>query len=361
MMLWNEASTLNKVLWSLREIADCFILGVDKKSNDGTQEIAQEWADEYFEFDWSNDFSRIRNIVLDRASTRWFFQVDGHEFLNEQSIKYIKELKVRDDVDVCFLNITLWGEEEPQLLFLAPRIFRTDRNIVYERKIHNTLSSKLGKDYYDSLKKIDDPGIVLDHIQPVIRHNMRANQRKAISIRGLTEQALAKNDSYDWYNLGVMKTYDSDEEGAIQAFENALRVCERDDARYQIKLFLAGLYKWKGERDKAKDILISAYLNDPRRCEHLVEIGALFEEENNLDKALWFYNLAASYTVPTCQMSLYLPYYSYFPYERMMKIYGKKGDLNNALKMGEKLREYKFFRYQEQLEFYFAKFGRMIV
>ena len=59
-------------------------------------------------------------------------------------------------------------------------------------------------------------------------------------------------------------------------------------------------------------------------------------------------------------MSLYLPYYSYFPWERMMKIYGKKGDLANALKAGEILKTFKFFKYQEQLDFYLTKYGKML-
>mgnify|MGYP001609837244 FL=1 len=201
-----------------------------------------------------------------------------------------------------------------------------------------------------------DPGIILDHKQPEARHEKRAAQRRQISIPGIEQQAIQKDDAYDWYNLGIMLTYQENPQEAIQAFEKALKLCERNDARYQTKLHLGGLYKHQGEREKAKEILSSAMVNDPSRCEHLVELGALYEEEGRDDEALVFYGLATHYSIPTSQMTLHIPFYTHFPLTRMMKIYGKKGDLMSAIEIGEKLRTCKYFRHQGPLESYLKSF-----
>ncbi len=363
MMLYQEGQTLNKVLLSLRDVADSFILGVDKRSDDGTKEIAREWVynyDDYFEFDWLDNFSMIRNEVLKRCKTRWFFQVDGHEFLTEQSIPFINELKAIDDIDLAHLGLTIWGNEEPIYLMMSPRIFRTDRDIIYERAIHNTLTCTGGLNDYCKLKNRDDPGIILDHKQPEKRAELRGKQRKKISFQGITKQAMERDDAYDWYNLGVLKTYSDDGKGAMEAFEKALIGCNRGDVAYQIKLFLAGLKKLKGDRKEARAILVSCGLDDPLRCEHIIELGALYEEDNELEKALVHYKMAVQFKIPASRMTVNLSYYSYFPYERLFKIYGKRGELINAIEVGEKLEQFTFFKHKEQLQSYLVNFRKKV-
>tara|TARA_Y100000310_G_scaffold345741_1_gene469092 strand:+ start:1184 stop:2350 length:1167 start_codon:yes stop_codon:yes gene_type:complete len=363
-MLWQEGETLEKVLAALEPVADRFTLGVDHKSTDRTAEIARKWADDYFEFDFRDDFSEIRNMVLERAETPWFFQVDGHEVLTPQSVEFIQETLKQDNIDVVRVSLMLWDQREPLLLMMAARLFRTDRGLRYTRRIHNTLTHKDGHDVFLSLPMRDDIGITLDHCQSAARQEMRSDQRKEISVPGITEQAQTGGRGYDWYNLGVIKTYLDDNKGAREAFVKALEESDRDDASYQIKLFLAGLEKLDGDRDKARAILATATIDEPFRCEHLVELGALYEEEGDLDAALVFYDRAVRlierFGIKTGSMTVYLPYVSYFPVERMMKIHGKKGDLKRAIEAGEKLRQYKYFQHKDEVESYLERFRKMI-
>jgi tetratricopeptide (TPR) repeat protein len=353
MILWQEGSTLEGVLQSLKPIVDKFILGVDAKSTDDTAKIARKWANDYFEFDFQDNFSLARNMVLNRCNTEWFMQVDGHEFLDSGSIECIGEHVGGDkDTEVVYLSLNIWNEYEPLLLFLAPRMFRADAGIRYMRRIHNTLTHVDGYERFLSLNTVHDHGIILDHKQPEKRHKKRAGQRKEISESGMIEQALDKNDAYDWYNLGVWYTHEGRGEEAIAAFTNALETCNRGDVRYQIKIFLAGIHKQQGERDKAKETLSSASIDDPKRCEHLVELGALYEEEDKLNDALMFYSMAELFPITPGMMTVYLPYYSYFPIQRKMEIYGRQGRLIKAMDEGKKLREFKYFQHQKQLQGY---------
>ena len=327
MMLYEEGETIEGVLEALKPVADRFILGLDRKSDDCTAKIARKYAHDFFEFDFQNNFSRARNQVLMRCETEWFFQVDGHEFLSRESLDCIEEAKHlgRKQAAMIDIGLYLWDDWEPILLYYVPRLFRADFDIRYTRAIHNTLTCVQGHDHFLSLPKFTDPGIVLDHKQPVSRHGKRAAQRREISVPGIQKQAEEKDDSYDWYNLGVMQTYQEDVTGAINSFETALTVCERNDARYQIKLHLAGLYKHIGAREKAKELLSTATINDPSRCEHLVELGAIYEEDGRDDEALVFYGLATHFLIPTSQMTLHIPYYTHFPLARMMKSMAERG------------------------------------
>ena len=168
MMLFEEGETLEEVLLSLKPVADRFILGVDRKSNDDTAQIARAYADEYFEFNFNNHFSEVRNEVLRRADTEWFFQVDGHEFLSPESLECIEETKgfSRESAAMVDLGLYIWDEWEPILLYYVPRLFRTDYNIKYVRAIHNTLTCEQGHEHFLGLPKLTDPGIILDHKQP---------------------------------------------------------------------------------------------------------------------------------------------------------------------------------------------------
>lgn len=360
MMLYQEGTTLEAVLEALKPVADWFVLGVDRQSTDETASIAKSFADDYFEFNFHNDFSEVRNKVLSRVPTRWVMQVDGHEVLTSESVEFIREAKEQEKSDIVNVILNIWDEHEPLMMLLFPRLFRTDRGIRYKRKVHNTLTHVDGHNKYLSLPARKDPGIILDHRQPAGRRKMRDEQRDLISIERIHQQAMDWNDSYDWYNLGVLQTYQEDGEAAKTAFKNALDNCERDDARYQIKLSLAGLEKQGGDREAAKSILASATIDDAFRCEGLVELGILYEEENELVKALSFYSCATHlverFGVPVSYMTVYLPYHSYFPVERIMTICGKRGDLKGAIEAGERLREFKFFRHRDQLDAYLEKF-----
>ena len=84
----NEAQNLEKCLQCLRplqEALDCKILVADTGSTDNSIEIAQQYADEVFSIEWTDDFAEARNKVLDRSNAQWFLTVDTDEFLQDAS------------------------------------------------------------------------------------------------------------------------------------------------------------------------------------------------------------------------------------------------------------------------------------
>lgn len=78
MIVKNEASTLEPLLERIRpHVAEICIL--DTGSTDGTQEIAQKWADKFATFQWVDDFAAARTASYELATQPWILWVDGDD------------------------------------------------------------------------------------------------------------------------------------------------------------------------------------------------------------------------------------------------------------------------------------------
>ena len=86
MIIKNERRCLERCLRSLEELRHtipCELVIADTGSTDGSQWIAQQYADLFFEISWENDFAAARNAVLDRCGGIWFFSLDADEWLED--------------------------------------------------------------------------------------------------------------------------------------------------------------------------------------------------------------------------------------------------------------------------------------
>ena len=90
MIIKNEIRCLERCLKSLeplRKAILCELVIADTGSTDGSREIAAEYADILFDFEWVNDFSVARNAVLERCTGIWYLTIDADEWLED-----VKEL-----------------------------------------------------------------------------------------------------------------------------------------------------------------------------------------------------------------------------------------------------------------------------
>ena len=82
MIVKNEEKYLNQCLNSVKSFADEIIV-VDTGSTDKTKDIAKEFTDKIFIFQWIDDFSAARNFALEKARKEWVFIIDADEFVNQ--------------------------------------------------------------------------------------------------------------------------------------------------------------------------------------------------------------------------------------------------------------------------------------
>lgn len=72
-----------KSLQPLREAIPCQLIMADTGSDDGSRGIAEKYADDVFDFPWTDDFSAARNAVMDRCTGKWYLTLDCDEWLED--------------------------------------------------------------------------------------------------------------------------------------------------------------------------------------------------------------------------------------------------------------------------------------
>lgn len=86
MIFKNEIRCLERCLKSLqplREAVPCELVMADTGSEDGSREVAAQYADILFDFPWINDFSAARNAVMDKCCGKWYLTIDADEWLED--------------------------------------------------------------------------------------------------------------------------------------------------------------------------------------------------------------------------------------------------------------------------------------
>lgn len=79
----NRPDTIRKCLDSLRPIMDaiaCELILVDTSKSEQIHSILCEYTDQVYEFEWCNDFSKARNVGLQKARGEWFLFLDDDEW-----------------------------------------------------------------------------------------------------------------------------------------------------------------------------------------------------------------------------------------------------------------------------------------
>ena len=92
----NEIRCLERCVKSLQPLRDaipCQLVMADTGSNDGSREVAEQYADICFDFPWINDFAAARNAVLDRCTGGWFMWLDADEWLDSDVSELLGFLK----------------------------------------------------------------------------------------------------------------------------------------------------------------------------------------------------------------------------------------------------------------------------
>lgn len=86
MIVKNEEKVLRRCLESLKPLMNqikCELIIADTGSTDSTVEIAKEYTDNVYHFEWINDFAAARNSTLERAKGQWYMFIDADEYLDD--------------------------------------------------------------------------------------------------------------------------------------------------------------------------------------------------------------------------------------------------------------------------------------
>ena len=130
-----------KALTPLREAIPCELIMADTGSDDGSRQIAEQYADIFIDFPWNNDFSAARNALMNQAAGKWFLTVDTDEYMDADVSALTGFLKGRASTDyivgaVTVRNYATYEMNSDYSDFLAVRLLRMSTGLRYQGAIH---------------------------------------------------------------------------------------------------------------------------------------------------------------------------------------------------------------------------------
>lgn len=351
----NEADDIERVLKSFRGAADLMVIGVDSTTTDATREIAALYADEVFDFVWTNDFSAARNACIERCKRwgmidkdAWIFMSEGHEHLEAG----LDELLFLDQLPGS-VQVVEVRREDRNHAWMFPWLFKARDDIFFKNPVHNTL-------VYDETKvQVGQiPAIRTWHNRSHANAVARTVQRKGMNRQALIDKLKADpTDTRSCYYLAnewrgaTDVAPDVARDRAITYYQRYLALPGKNGPeRYQARLALSQCLaaKLENEKDPAErqrlgdaiyDTLIVAQQDDWSRTEHWLYLGDLCYTHNKTDMAVRFYELCATGIgrEPLSFMWIEKANYTWVPAQKLVTIYAELGLLAEALAWCDKL------------------------
>ncbi|TDG15171.1 glycosyltransferase family 2 protein [Seongchinamella unica] len=268
MIVKNEAFFLRDCLSRAAPHVDDIVV-VDTGSTDDTRDIAREFTDRLYDFQWRDDFAAARNHALAQANGDWIIVLDADEVIAPEDWQRIRELIERTDKDAFFLTQYNYSVEPLDKDWVPipaktaysrhykgyrpnpiARLFRNREDIRYQGRVHEVIDYSLAD---GSWQVLDIP----------IHHHMDEDPSKMQVDRQLNylriiEQDLeGEEDGRLWTAAGTICLYYVDDLPRGMAYlQKAVELGYRvDDNRERI----AETHYRLGDIDSAYDAYLALY------------------------------------------------------------------------------------------------------
>lgn len=120
------------------------IIIVDTGSTDHTKQIASEYTDLIYDYEWQGDFSAARNFAFSKAGCDYIFSADADEYIDEKNLKALQILKqcLLPEIEIVqmkYVNISDFRSVYNCKKELRPKLFRRQREFTWISPIHETV------------------------------------------------------------------------------------------------------------------------------------------------------------------------------------------------------------------------------
>ena len=331
MIVKNEEAVLSRCLESVKDIVDEIII-VDTGSTDKTKEIAYDYTEKVYDFEWTNDFSQARNYSFSKATKDYQMWLDADDIITEEDKQKILKLKQNLDpsVDIVTFKYNTHFDKynNPILTSTRGRLFKREKNHLWNDPIHEYIELR-GNIYYAN-------DIFISHKKEATYtdRNLKIYQNQIKNGKKLSPRSL-------YYFARELKDHKRYEE-AIYYFEQFLDgklgwVEDNIAACYN----LAICYKALGNNNKILQSLLRSFEYDAPRAEISCEIAYYFMNKNDYQKALKWFLLATHLEKPNTLGFLLNDYWDFIPNIELSVCYYKLGNIEKAILYNDIASKYK--------------------
>lgn len=326
MIVRDEEAVLERCLEAVAVAVDEIII-VDTGSEDATKTIAARFTEKIYDFTWCDDFAAARNYAFEQASCDYLLWLDADDVVEAAELRKLQGLKETLDpaVDIIYLpyHVAFDEQENPTFTYERERIVKRSRHYRWQGRIHEAIVAE---------------GRVM-HGDVVIQHRKVKQGDPDRNLR-IFERMIAEGDALQpreqYYYGRELSTHERYEEAAavLAGFladgqgwlEDLIGACRE----------LAACYQNLEQGEKALNALFHSFVYDKPRAEVCCDIGYYYLARNDYEKAIFWYEIAASgktgraggFIAPDC--------YGYIPYLQLCVCYDRLGDRARARQYNER-------------------------
>ncbi|MGN4670066.1 glycosyltransferase [Bacillus cereus group sp. MYBK234-1] len=329
MIVKNEEQTISRCLDSVEDIVDEIVI-VDTGSTDTTKKIVARYKAEIYDFKWIDDFSAARNFAFSKATKKYILWLDADDVIAEEDKKKFLQLKrtLDDSIDAVSMKyyLNFDAEGNPTYQLRRYRLVKRKRDFQWHGFVHEYLA------VYGNLIN-SDIGITHKKEKGYTDRNLKIYEKhladgKTLSSRDIYYYANECKD-HQLYDVAIM-WYSKFLDGGEGWFEDNIQACLK---RAQCYLELG---KWK---DSIYSCLYS-FIYDTPRAEICCHLGYLFLQQDEYQKAIYWYILAIEGSKPKDSPFICEPCYTWLPHIQLCICYDRIKEYEKAIYHNEQAAQF---------------------
>ncbi|MGL6106768.1 FkbM family methyltransferase [Romboutsia sp.] len=225
----NEEKHIKRCLDSIKDIVDEIIV-VDTGSTDKTIEIAKEIGAKIYHHKWEKNFSKARNVSLEKATMDWILYIDADEEIREEDRKRIKGI-LNNNLNYEGFYVRVLNIIEGKCSYEAAgvRLYKNNPKYRFKGKLHEQIINSIKE--MRGLESIKETDIVFYHYgYDGNMSNLDKKNKRNIDILESYEEK--DKDAYYYFVLGNEYGKIDEYKKAIGAYKKSLNNMDLEKYQY---------------------------------------------------------------------------------------------------------------------------------
>lgn len=314
----NEEEVIERCLKCVSKFADEIVV-VDTGSTDKTKELLKKYTPNIYDFVWCDDFSKARNYSFCLAKYDYIMWIDADDIIDDENISKIIKLKENLNADTYMLKYQTAFDKsnKPTFEFYRERIVKNNKNALWHGFIHEAITP---------FGKIEYLDIAIQH-----RKEKKTDPKRNLKIYNKHLKTRIKLLPREQYYYSKELYYNHYYKKCITELKKYLKqkpsfMPNTIDAI----LTLARCYNYIYDTTHSLETLLKGLKYVTPTSEYMCEIGNIFYNRNEYEKAIPFYYSSLSIYEKNNGSFYNKEYYHFIPHIQLSVCYYNLGNYTTA-------------------------------
>ncbi|MDR2525589.1 MAG: glycosyltransferase [Oscillospiraceae bacterium] len=327
MIVKNEEQVLARCLASAKDLVDEIVI-VDTGSSDKTKEIASQFTDRIYDFEWIDNFAAARNFAFAKGTGDYLMWLDADDIIQPEDAEKFRAvcetLLPHNDTIMMKYNIAFDEHGNPTFSYFRERVVRNCPAAKWEGAIHEVIT----------------PFGRIAHSHAAVTHRRKGKSDPLRNLR-LFEKLLKKGAAFsprEQFYYARELYYAARYADAIAAFEKFLKDGNGwMENNIEACRVLAQCETALEHPEKALQALLRSFHYDTPRAEICCELGYYYFARDQFKRASYWYRAAllserndvsGAFVLEDC--------YGYLPFLQLCVCCDRLGQREEAVKWNDR-------------------------